>query len=102
MKLFPIKPAGWFWGTLLRKLGFAGIAMPWAIYILPKYIDDERLRVHELARRDGTLIWFLKAGYYLCHYGYWASPYEVEARAAAADYRSNYQPIQRARWPDAH
>ena len=99
----PIKPAGLFWGSLLRSLGFAGIAMPWSIYILPSWIEDDRLRAHERRhiwqmRQDGVLIWFIKAGWYLARYGYWNSPYEVDARAAAQLAVGTCIP---ARWPYA-
>lgn len=84
----PIKPAGLFWGTVLRVLGFVGVYTPWGIFIAPRYINNRALRRHELChwlqrQRDGFVRYWLKTFWYLARYGYWNSPYEVEAREAA-------------------
>lgn len=81
------RKAGRFWSTVLNWFGFAGITMPWAIYLLPDWFNDDRLRRHELKhveqmKRDGMLAWWIKAAWYLLRYGYMNSPYEIEARAA--------------------
>jgi hypothetical protein len=83
-----IKPAGLFWGTLLRVLGFAGIYTPWGIYIVPRYYRNRALRRHELChwlqrQRDGFIRYWLRTFWYLAKYGYENSPYEIEARKAA-------------------
>jgi len=85
-KAWPIEPAGRFWGFALRWLGFAGITLPHGkIYLLPEHMHNPMLRAHEQmhaiqCQRDGYLrFWFLIC-WYVIRYGYWNSPYEVEAR----------------------
>jgi hypothetical protein len=87
MRAVPVKPAGIFWGSLLRFFDFGGIAMPWSIYVLPGRINDERLIRHERRHieqmaEDGVVTWFVCAAWYLFVYGYWNSPYEIDARKA--------------------
>lgn len=93
---WPILPAGWFLGLILHVCGFAGITMPnRKIYILPELIDDPTLRAHEQrhamqCQRDGYwTFWFLIC-WYIVRYGYWNSPYEIEARAAAPQQPHGY------------
>jgi hypothetical protein len=109
----PIKPAGLFWGSILSTLGFAGIyTMHGTIYLLPAYMGSERLRAHELhhalqRQRDGFFAFWFLTFWYLIRFGYWQSPYEVEARAAATRWvQVNYggvDPVEytptRAQWP---
>ena len=88
MPRFPYRKAGRFWKFVLGRFGFIGVTMPWAIYILPEFYRDRRLMRHEFAhvrqmRRDGVVVWFFKASYYIVRFGYWRSPYEIEARQHA-------------------
>ncbi len=83
-----IKPAGLFWGLFLKAFGFSGVYTPWGIFIEPRYINNRALRRHEIThwlqrKRDGFIRFWLKTFWYLVRYGYWVSPYEVEARKAA-------------------
>lgn len=84
------KKAGRFWGTFLKSLGFHGVYTPWGIFLAPRYYNNQVLRRHELAHwqqrvRDGFILFWLKTFWYLLRYGYWNSPYEVEARRVAQD-----------------
>lgn len=80
-----IKPAGFFWQAVLTTLGFAAIYVPGRIYILPEYVHSPLLRAHELCHyyqrlRDGFCVFWFFVFWYLLFYGYWSSPYEIEAR----------------------
>ena len=72
----------------MRSCGFYGWASFWrAIYVLPGHERNERLLRHErchLAQieRDGRLLFSIKYLWWLCRYGYYMNPYEIEARAA--------------------
>lgn len=86
-----IRRAGRIATWVLDRFEFDAIVSPWrTIYIRRKYYTDKELRRHEVAHllqmdRDGWLkFWVLIIWYYVV-YGYERSPYEVEARAAAAD-----------------
>jgi hypothetical protein len=82
-----IRKAGPFWGTFLWAFGFNGVYTPWGIFLTPKYFNNRALRRHEIChwlqrRRDGFIPYWVKTFWYLARYGYWNSPYEVEARKA--------------------
>ena len=72
----------------MRLCGFRGWASFWStIYVLPGHEHDERLLRHEREHlrqieRDGRLLFSIKYLYWLCRYGYYMNPYEIEARAA--------------------
>tara|TARA_R110000868_G_scaffold290612_1_gene550815 strand:- start:1414 stop:1707 length:294 start_codon:yes stop_codon:yes gene_type:complete len=65
----------------------AGVVSPWrTIYLHPAFWDHPGIRAHELAHieqidRDGWRFW-PRCIWYVLRYGYWRSPYEIEARAA--------------------
>ena len=73
---------------LMRRAGFLGWTSFWnVVYVLPGHENNERLLRHESKHleqieRDGRLLFAIKYLYWLCRYGYWNNPYEVEARAA--------------------
>lgn len=69
-----MKCRGWtsFWNT---------------IYVLPGHESNQRLLRHERKHleqieRDGRLLFSIKYLWWLCRYGYYMNPYEVDARAA--------------------
>ena len=76
------------WTWILNKTECAGICMPWrSVYLHPDFIDCERIRRHETQHvnqinRDGPWKWAFLVVYYVLRYGYTASPYEIDARAA--------------------
>lgn len=76
--------------SYMRLCGFKGWASFWgAIYVLPGHEQNERLLRHERCHldqieRDGRILFSIKYLYWLCRYGYWMNPYEVEARKAEA------------------
>ena len=81
----PVIPASGLFAWLLRGLGFRAITMPWAIYVLPSAMSDERLIAHERIheeqlRRDGVLLFFMRYTWWTLRHGYWMNPYEIEAR----------------------
>jgi len=82
------QPAGRLAGALLDWFGFDAIVSPWrTIYIRAEYIEDERLRRHEIAHlaqmdRDGWLRFWVRICIDYVWHGYGASRYEIEARAA--------------------
>lgn len=68
--------------------GFDGWASFWrTIYVLPDFENDQRLLRHERCHleqieRDGRALFSIKYLWWLCRYGYYMNPYEIEARAA--------------------
>ena len=72
----------------MRACKFDGWASFWnAIYVMPGYGSDERLLRHERKHlkqieRDGRILFSVKYLWWLCRYGYYMNPYEIEARAA--------------------
>lgn len=61
-----------------------------AIYVLPVRESAHRLLRHERKHleqieRDGRLLFSIKYLWWLCRYGYWLNPYEIEARAAESN-----------------
>jgi len=75
-------------GWTLRRTGFAGVTLPWGIYILPERLQDERLVRHEQehARQIdelGVIKFYALYFWYLLRFGYTsAHPLEKEARDA--------------------
>jgi len=73
---------------ILNAFGFDAIVSPWrTIYIRAEYIEDERLRRHEIAHlaqmdRDGWATFWVRICLNYVWRGYGASPYEIEAKAA--------------------
>ena len=72
----------------MRAFGFAGWASFWStIYVTPGFQNDQRLLRHERKHLeqiecDGRLLFSIKYLWWLCRYGYYMNPYEIEARAA--------------------
>lgn len=90
MSELPIKAATGLLARLLRWHGFRAITLPWAIYVLPLAMGDERLIAHERAheeqmRRDGVVRFVVRYLWWSLTYGYWMNPYEVEARERAGN-----------------
>jgi hypothetical protein len=85
------RQAGWFWQWGLNQLGCVAIAMPWrTVYLMPKYFHHEKLRLHEAVhveqmQREGTLRFCVLYLYWLCKYGYWEHPFELEAYRRSGD-----------------
>ena len=83
------KPAKGLVAWVLRRTGFAGVALaPFGIYILPEQLDNNRLIRHEQQhwrqwQRMGTVRYYLTYLYEVLRYGYANSPMEKEAREAA-------------------
>lgn len=73
---------------LMRRAGFLGWTSFWnVVYVLPGHENNERLLRHERKHleqieRDGLLLFSIKYLHWLCRYGYYMNPYEVEARSA--------------------
>jgi hypothetical protein len=85
-----IKPAKHFIRLFLRLTGFRGVTLPWAIYILPDSLDDERLRRHEAAHWKQKQAYGNFGFYWLyfkfwLRYGYRNHPFEIEARKAETE-----------------
>ena len=82
------KPARGLIGWVLRRTGFAGVALaPWGIYILPAAMHSQRLIRHEQAhwrqwQRMGTVRYYATYLWQVARYGYRNAPMEVEARNA--------------------
>lgn len=74
----------------MRICGFDGFASYWGvIYVRQGFQQDQALLRHEQQhliqmQRDGKLWFTIKYLYWLCLYGYYNNPYEVEAREIAA------------------
>ena len=74
--------------SYMRLCGFRGWTSFWGvIYVLPGFEHDERLLRHERKHleqieRDGRALFSIKYLWWLCRYGYYMNPYEIEARAA--------------------
>lgn len=82
------KPARGLIGWVLRRTGFAGVALaPWGIYIRPEHLSSQRLIRHEQAHwrqwlRMGTVRYYATYLWQIVRYGYRNAPMEVEARNA--------------------
>ena len=72
----------------MKACGFKGWASFWrTIYVMPGNEHNERLLRHERCHleqieRDGRVLFSIKYLWWLCRYGYYMNPYEIEARAA--------------------
>jgi hypothetical protein len=82
-----IRPASGLIGWTLRRTGFAGVTLPWGIYILPERLQDERLIKHERehARQieeHGVIKFYAKYLWFTLRHGYRNNPLEVSARKA--------------------
>lgn len=69
----------------LRRTGFAGVTLPWSIYILPERLRDLALiaheRVHEAQMaRMGVVRFYAVYTWQVLRYGYRDAPLEREAR----------------------
>lgn len=90
--MIKIRKAGpfhlWLFDCMADVLGLdyvLAIYLPWGLYIHPDYIESQVILKHEMAhvlqrQTDGLAYWWLTI-WYLIHYGYWDSPYEIDARA---------------------
>jgi hypothetical protein len=80
------KPARGLVGWVLRRTGFAGVALaPWGIFVLPEHLANQRLTQHELVhwqqyKRMGVVKYYATYLYQVLRYGYRNSPMEREAR----------------------
>jgi hypothetical protein len=82
-----IRPANGLIGWTLRRTGFAGVTLPWGIYILPERLQDERLVRHEQAHADqiaqyGVIGFYARYLWFTLRHGYRNNPLEVSARKA--------------------
>jgi len=82
-----IRPANGLIGWVLRRTGFAGVTLPWGIYILPDRLQDERLIKHERehARQieeHGVIGFYARYLWFTLRYGYRNNPLEEKARKA--------------------
>ena len=83
-----IRPATGVIAWTLRRTGFAGVTLPWGIYILPDRLQDERLRRHELEHalqidEHGVIGFYARYLYFFLRFGYSERhPLEKEARDA--------------------
>jgi hypothetical protein len=82
-----IRPANGLIGWTLRRTGFAGVTLPWGIYILPERWQDERLIKHEQAHADqiaqyGVIGFYARYLWFTLRHGYRNNPLEVSARKA--------------------
>jgi hypothetical protein len=82
-----IRPANGLIGWTLRRTGFAGVTLPWGIYILPERWQDERLIKHERehARQieeHGVIGFYARYLWFTLRHGYRNNPLEEKARKA--------------------
>jgi hypothetical protein len=82
-----IRPANGLIGWTLRRTGFAGVTLPWGIYILPERLQDARLVRHEQAHADqiaqyGVIGFYARYLWFALRHGYRNNPLEVSARKA--------------------
>jgi hypothetical protein len=82
-----IRPANGLIGWTLRRTGFAGVTLPWGIYILPERLQDERLIKHERehARQieeHGVIGFYARYLWFTLRHGYRNNPLEEKARKA--------------------
>ena len=80
------KPAKGLVAWVLRRTGFAGVALaPFGIYILPEQLDNNRLIRHEQQhwrqwQRMGTVKYYATYLWQVARYGYRNAPMERKAR----------------------
>jgi hypothetical protein len=82
-----IRPANGLIGWTLRRTGFAGVTLPWGIYILPERLQDERLIKHEREHAKqidelGVFNFYVRYLWFTLRYGYRNNPLEELARKA--------------------
>jgi hypothetical protein len=82
-----IRSANGLIGWTLRRTGFAGVTLPWGIYILPERLQDERLIKHERehARQieeHGVIGFYARYLWFTLRHGYRKNPLEEQARKA--------------------
>ena len=82
-----IRSANGLIGWTLRRTGFAGVTLPWGIYILPERLQDERLIKHERehARQieeHGVIGFYARYLWFTLRHGYRNNPLEEKARKA--------------------
>jgi hypothetical protein len=82
-----IRPANGLIGWTLRRTGFAGVTLPWGIYILPERLQDARLVRHEQAHADqiaqyGVIGFYARYLWFTLRHGYRNNPLEEQARKA--------------------
>jgi len=82
-----VRPANGLIGWTLRRTGFAGVTLPWGIYILPERLQDERLVRHEQehARQIdelGVIKFYALYLWFTLRYGYRLNKLEEQARKA--------------------
>ena len=72
----------WF----LKSNKVLAVTAPWSIvYCTPGSENDVTLLAHETVHlkqieQEGPIVWTIKVFWYLLRYGYYNSPYEVEAK----------------------
>lgn len=84
--MLEIRPARGLIRSVLRRTGFSGVTLPWAIYILPELMDNAALIRHEQVHaaqieRMGVARFYVTYLYQVLRYGYRGAPLEVEARS---------------------
>lgn len=72
---------------VLRRTGFGGVTLPWAIYLLPERMDDQTLIRHERKHAEqierlGVLRFYVTYAWQVLRHGYRNAPLEIEAREA--------------------
>ena len=82
-----VRPANGLIGWTLRRTGFAGVTLPWGIYILPERLQDARLVRHEQAHADqiaqyGVIGFYARYLWFTLRHGYRNNPLEEQARKA--------------------
>ena len=84
------RAAGPFWRLVLHLLRTPAITMPWSrvywntdvpAHMIADIVAHERVHLDQI-KRDGPITFSLRYLYGLAWYGYWAMPYEIEARRA--------------------
>lgn len=83
--MLDIRPATGLIRFVLRRTGFGGVTLPWAIYLLPERIDDLALIRHERKHaeqieRMGAVRFYATYLYQVLRHGYRNAPLEIEAR----------------------
>jgi hypothetical protein len=82
-----VRSANGLIGWTLRRTGFAGVTLPWGIYILPERLQDARLVRHEQehARQInelGVIGFYARYLWFTLRHGYRNNPLEEQARKA--------------------
>lgn len=82
-----IRPARGLTRFVLRRTGFGGVTLPWAIYLLPEHTDNQTLIRHERKHaeqieRMGVVRFYATYAWQVLRHGYRNAPLEIEAREA--------------------